>query len=113
MCIAGETARRFLEQLAITVFGLEPSVVGFRVLDVADMLRDERIGTLIIGRGGAHQGERRLLLRTRGQQGFLLGLRLGAAERDGQRGEAAGAADELDGLLVTYAHHAQHRVIVA
>ena len=111
--IAGETARRFLEQLAIALLGLQPGIISFRILDVADMLRDERVRALVVGRGGAHQGERGLLLRTRGQQGFLLRLRLGAIERDGQRGEAAGAADELDGLLVTYAHHAQHRVVVA
>ena len=113
MRIAGEAARGFLEQLAITLFGLDPGVIGFRILDIADMLRDERVGALIVGRGGAHQGERGLLLRTRGQQGFLLGLRTRAVERDGQRGEAAGTADELDGLLVAYAHHAQHRVVVA
>ena len=77
------------------------------------MLRDERVGALVVGRGGAHQGERGLLLRARGQQGFLLGLRTRAVERDGQRSEAAGTADELDGLLVAYAHHAQHRVVVA
>ena len=111
--IAGETVRRFLEQLAIALLGFQPGIIGFRVLDVADMLRDERVGALVVGRGGAHQGERGLLLRARGKQGFLLGLRLGAVERDGQRGEAASAADELDGLLVTYAHHAQHRVVVA
>ena len=111
--VAGEAARGFLEQLAIAFLGLEPGVVGFRVLDVADMLRDERVGALVVGRGGAHQGERGLLLRARGKQGFLLRLSLGAIERDGQRGEAAGAADELDGLLVAYAHHAQDRVVVA
>ena len=92
---------------------IRDSIIGFRILDVADMLRDERVGALVVGRGGAHQSKRGLLLRTRGQQGFLLRLRLGAVERDGQRGEAAGAADELDGLLVAYAHHAQHRVVVA
>ena len=113
MRIAGETARRFLEQLTVALFGLEPGIIGFRVLDVADVLRDERVGALVVSRGGAHQGERGLLLRARGQQGFLLGLRLRAVERDGQRGEAASTTDELDGLLVAYAHHAQHRVVVA
>ena len=85
MRIAGETVRRFLEQLTIALLGIQPGIIGFRILDVADMLRDERVGALVVGRGGAHQSKRGLLLRTRGQQGFLLRLRLGAVERDGQR----------------------------
>lgn len=60
--IAGETVRRFLEQLAIALLGFQPGIIGFRVLDVADMLRDERVGALVVGRCSAHQGERRLLL---------------------------------------------------
>ena len=38
MRIAGETARGFLEQLAIALLGFQPGIIGFRILDVADML---------------------------------------------------------------------------
>ena len=61
----------------------------------------------------AHERKGGLLLGTDREQRFLTRVGFRAVKRNGQRREAAGAADELDGLLAAGLHRAQHRIVIA
>ena len=102
--VAGEDVGVQAEQGAVAVERLEPGGERLGVLEVADMLRDERLV-------GAGHAERRLLLGAAGEHaGQLapLGLR-GEGQARGRRGDAARAAHRLR----LRPHHAHHGVVVA